>query len=80
MNKALIKNMAKSVHKKLTTSEVPDVSLYIKGNTYKVKQYNDFDEEDTKWNVLCLEFNYIDTKIPTLEEIEEKIARVFTII
>ena len=74
----MIKRMAQSVYNNLQRSSSRDVVLLVRGNKYSVEEYEDeIDGYFDHWSTMIINFNYSDTELPTLEELEEYLYNTF---
>lgn len=74
----MIEKMAKTVYNFLLKSKTKDVMLLIRSDKFTVMEYEDEPEGDfKKWSTLAINFDYSNKELPTLEQIEDFIYKVF---
>lgn len=76
MNKSQLKPLAKSILKKLEMEQSnQDVCIYV--NSYNNNCEISFYSDMGNYPGTCMEFNYINQKLPTVEHIEEQLYNTF---
>jgi len=87
MKKSLIPQISKAVLNKLESSESKDVSLFVKGDDYIILEDKEqFDKNgdylppkgyEPSWKSTVIGFNYSDSPLPTIEDIEHCLYNTF---